>query len=106
MSVQRHSIMKLTDHILLLEIPGIVDLFIVENEVNLFVRTQYSRCLPAHLMTEIDPVSETLCSLTFYRMRTMDKVQKSSISEYHTPSSDPFRNHILLFLRNKKYLIG
>jgi hypothetical protein len=34
-------------------------------EVSSFRGTQQSRCLPPHLRTETDPVSETLCCIFF-----------------------------------------
>jgi hypothetical protein len=59
-------------------------------EVSSFYGTQQSRCLPPHLRTERDPVSEMLRFL-FSRIPDDGKVQKSSNSVCYTPSSEPFR---------------
>jgi hypothetical protein len=57
-------------------------------DVSSVLGTQGSMCLPPHLRTERDPVSEMLCSLEY---RAMDEVQKPSNPECYTPSSEPFR---------------
>jgi hypothetical protein len=44
----------------------------------------------SNLRTETDPVSETLWFLVF-KIRTVDKFQKTNNSECHAPSSEPFR---------------
>jgi hypothetical protein len=48
-------------------------------------RHQHSRCLPPHLKTETDPVSETLCSLVS-AYRTVDRVTKPNNSACYKPS--------------------
>jgi hypothetical protein len=53
-----------------------------------------------HLRKETDPVSETLCSLEY---RTVDKVQKPSNPECHTPSSEPFRICVENDLKHTKH---
>jgi hypothetical protein len=45
--------------------------------------TQQNRCLSPHLMMETDPVSETLCSVVWFRMPVdghSPKTQKSQVS--------------------------
>jgi hypothetical protein len=56
-------------------------------------------CLPtSHLMTETDPVSETLCSLEY---RTMDKVQKLVIPNViHHPQTPTGPTYIICILRH------
>jgi hypothetical protein len=44
---------------------------------------------------ETDPVSETLCLLVI-EFQTMDKVQKPIVNECCTPSSEPYREMIVL----------
>jgi hypothetical protein len=46
-------------------------------EVSSFYGTQQSRCLPPHLRTETDPVSERLCYFVFLEYQTVDKVQET-----------------------------
>jgi hypothetical protein len=44
-----------------------------------------------HLRTETEPVSETQWYPSFMESRTMDTVQKHIYSDYHSPSSEPYR---------------
>jgi hypothetical protein len=43
------------------------------------------------MFLETDPVSQKHCFFSYLELRAMDKVQKPSNSECHTPSSESFR---------------
>jgi hypothetical protein len=63
------------------------------NGGNNYIHKQ-SRSPPVpYLRTETDPVSETLC-FPVIEFRMMDKVQKPSINECYTPSSEPYRVYV------------
>jgi hypothetical protein len=59
--------------------------------LSLSLALSLSLSLPPHLKTETDPVSETLCFLSYLEVQTMDAVHKPSDAECYTPSSEPFR---------------
>jgi hypothetical protein len=78
--------------------------------ISSFYGAQLSRCLPPHLRTETDPVSEKSCFLLSIIPDDGKKIQKPSDSVCYTPSSfiQGIRPgpRLLVVLRNKLIFYG